>query len=336
MQCRTNTCASAWSTVFSRRRVTYTDTWQPVVSQIIWSERERELKQKKKLEDASAEFISLEIYQKKKNWNDLKISKRNQRQAAKSVVRVTEIGYRERYATPNARTHRHASVCAYDILPHGILLLLVRLFGSKDEHSVFTWTPLAECMERPILLMCDLMFSCASVDICCGLNMCVCISFDEWRWTRCSSALHVHKRSRRHKEKTEEKNDFMWNNYAKQSRKRKSEMHLCVVCAVGEKHLLRRLFTQNAFYFFCSFSVKKTNDTMQSHRNGVRVAYDVAWRRWPKYSQPEWPKQNMYEEKANILTEKMKSQLLRHRLSVWNVFSPSLCLRVCLDAEWSI
>lgn len=141
---------------------------------------------------------------------------------------------------------------------------------------------------------------------------------------------------RRHKEKTEEKNDFMWNNYAKQSRKRKSEMHLCVVCAVGEKHLLRRLFTQNAFYFFCSFSVKKTNDTMQSHRNGVRVAYDVAWRRWPKYSQPEWPKQNMYEEKANILTEKMKSQLLRHRLSVWNVFSPSLCLRVCLDAEWSI
>lgn len=154
-------------------RVTYTDTWQPVVSQIIWSERERELKQKKKLEDASAEFISLEIYQKKKNWNDLKISKRNQRQAAKSVVRVTEIGYRERYATPNARTHRHASVCAYDILPHGILLLLVRLFGSKDEHSAFTWTPLAECMERPTLLMCDAMFSCASVDICCGLSMCV-------------------------------------------------------------------------------------------------------------------------------------------------------------------
>lgn len=121
------------------------------------------------------------------------------------------------------------------------------LFGSKDECTFGVYlNTLAECLERLTLLMCDFMFSCASVDICCGL--CVYVHFI-WRMTmnavqqRIACAQEKNKAQR----ENEEKNDFMWNNDTKQSRKRKSEMHFCVVCAVGrslgEKHLLRRLFT---------------------------------------------------------------------------------------------
>lgn len=320
-------------------RVTYTDTWQPVVSQIIWSERERELKQKKKLEDASAEFISLEIYQKKKlkRFKNLKtkstasseIGRQSDRDRipreirhAKCTHSPTCVGVCVRYsATRNPVASRSPvrfkgrTFCVY-------LNTAGRMHGTTDSIDVRSYVQLR--IGRHLLW----------VEYVCAFHL----TNDDGRGAaaHCMCTREVEGIKRKPKRKMISCEITMRSRAERERTRCICVLYVQLVDRLGEKHLLRRLFTQNAFYFFCSFSVKKTNDTMQSHRNGVRVAYDVAWRRWPKYSQPEWPKQNMYEEKANILTEKMKSQLLRHRLSVWNVFSPSLCLRLCLDTKWSI
>lgn len=180
-------------------------------------------------------------------------------------------------------------------------------------------------------------FSCVSVDICCGLHVCVCVHVERSATVHCMCTRKKGIKRKRREKMCCEKITIRSRAERERKRERKRdggrwrEMHFCYVQLVAERKTSARSLVQcvhKCILLYIFFLVFRKKEAMQSHRNYVYECRerDMLWcvRFWSGQSTVNPNVQSGEKEKkitkgrSKCINENEITTLLRHHASsVW-------------------